>query len=44
MKTKKDYAQELLMKEERVCAWEEHGVLDGDFCETPKVEYWYIEE
>jgi len=37
-------AEELLMKEERISAWESHGLLDRDFCEIPKVEYWYLEE
>jgi hypothetical protein len=48
MKTKRQYAEELLMKEERISAWESYGsgngLLDRDFCEIPKVEYWYLEE
>jgi hypothetical protein len=44
MKTKREYAEELLMKEERICDWENRGLLDKDYCEIPKVEYWYIGE
>jgi hypothetical protein len=43
MTTRQKIAQELLMKEERVSAWEGQG-LDKDFCEIPRVEYWYLEE
>jgi len=43
MRTRQRIAEELLMKEERISAWEGHG-LDKDFCEIPKVEYWYLEE
>jgi hypothetical protein len=44
MKTKREYAEELLMKEERISAWEQHGLLDKDYCEIPQVEYWYMGE
>jgi hypothetical protein len=43
MTTRQRIAQELQMKEERISAWEGQG-LDRDFCEIPRVEYWYIEE
>jgi hypothetical protein len=43
MITRQKIAQQLLEKEERISAWEGHG-LERDFCEIPKVEYWYIEE
>lgn len=44
MKTKREYAEELLMKEERISDWECQRLHDRDFCEIPKVEYWYIED
>jgi hypothetical protein len=48
MSTRQKIAEQLLMKEERVNNWERYsmnnGLLDRDFCEIPKVEYWYIEE
>jgi hypothetical protein len=48
MTTKQRIAQELQMKEERISAWENdtlgNGLLDKDFCEVPRVEYWYLEE
>lgn len=48
MTTRQKFAMELQQKEERINAWEKHGLsnglLDKDFCEVPKVEYWYIEE
>jgi hypothetical protein len=43
MKTKMNYAQELQMKEDRVSEWESMGLLDKDYCEIPRVEYWYLE-
>jgi len=44
MNNRQKFAEELLMKEERVSAWESKGLVDRDYCEIPKVEYWYIEE
>jgi hypothetical protein len=48
MTTKQRFAQELLEKEERISAWEgssfSSGLLDKDYCEIPKIEYWYINE
>jgi hypothetical protein len=50
MTTRQRVAEELLMKEERISAWEcygsNSGLLDKDieYCEVPKVEYWYLEE
>ncbi len=43
MTTRRKIAEELQLKEERVSAWEKHG-LDRDFYEVPKTEYWNIEE
>ena len=48
MTTRQKFAEELLMKEERISAWENYGLsnglIDKDYCEIPRVEYWYIEE
>lgn len=48
MTTRQKIAQELQMKEERVSAWENStlssGLMDRDFSEVPKIEYWYLEE
>ena len=48
MTTRQKFAQELLEKEERISTWENYGLnsglLDKDYCEIPRVEYWYIEE
>jgi hypothetical protein len=48
--TKQKFAQELQKKQERINAWENHGinteVLDRNYCvldEDVKVEYWYLE-
>jgi len=48
MTTRQKFAEELLLKEERISAWENYGLssglLDKAYCEIPKVEYGYIEE
>ena len=50
MTTRQKFAEELLMKEERISAWEDKGFTDGlldkdrYYCEIPKIEYWFIEE
>jgi len=48
MTLKQKFAQELLEKEERISAWEGNNfgskLIDKDYCEIPKVEYWYLEE
>ena len=50
MTARQKMAEELLMKEERISAWESYGLnyglLDRDmaYCEIPKVKYWNLEE
>jgi hypothetical protein len=48
MTTRQRVAEELQMKEERISAWEtqglSNGMLDKDFCEVPRIEYWYLEQ
>ncbi|MGV8171159.1 MAG: hypothetical protein ACP5OA_00525 [Candidatus Woesearchaeota archaeon] len=44
MTARQKFAEELLMKEERINNWENRGLLDRDFCEIPKIEYWYLEQ
>jgi hypothetical protein len=48
MTTRQRIAEELLMKEERISTWENYGLssglLDKDYCEIPRVEYWYLDE
>jgi hypothetical protein len=45
MKTRAQVAEELVLKEERISAWEKHNLLDNDHWqyEDPRVENWYIE-
>ncbi len=47
MTTRQKFAEQLQMKEERISTWEKYGLssglLDKDFCEIPKTEYWYID-
>jgi hypothetical protein len=45
MKTREQVAEELILKEERVSAWEQGNLLDnGDWRhEDLKVDYWYID-
>lgn len=45
MNTRQKIAQELLMKEERISAWEERGIIDKNYCKYPgldTVEEWHI--
>ncbi|MGV8087325.1 MAG: hypothetical protein ACP5N1_06865 [Candidatus Woesearchaeota archaeon] len=45
MNTRQKIAQELLMKEERISAWEEQGLIDKNYCNYPgldMVEEWHI--
>jgi|GEM_PF-2277903 len=50
MTTRQKMAEDLLLKEERISAWESYGLnyglLDREttYCEIPKVEYWYLDE
>lgn len=48
MNDRQKFAEDLLIKEERISAWENYGLstglLDKDYCEIPRVEYWYLEE
>jgi hypothetical protein len=50
MTTRQRIAEDLLMKEERISAWESYGLNSGlldretAYCEIPKVKYWNLEE
>ncbi len=48
MTKRRKFAEELQMKEERINAWEKHGLstgqLDREYQETPRVEYEYVGE
>jgi len=48
MSIRQRIAEQLLAKEERISSWERQGLsngsLDRNYCELPKIEYWYMED
>ena len=38
MTTREKMAQELLMKEERISAWERQGLVDKAYCDYPNID------